>query len=133
MEIVNVEKPEIFFGEHRINIKQFDIDNYNALLKLLKNLGLKRNKRAEQRIRKYALKGYKKLILEKTQNIKEFNEKIKEYKKECKESELKEGIFESRINSFHFTYCQKAKFLAGGWMSKQFDKDEFCSLMLSNN
>ena len=133
MEIVKIEKPEIFLGEDRLIIKKFDNNNYNSLLKLLKNLGLKRNREAEQMIRKYALKGYKKLVLDKTKNRGEFNEKIKEYKKERKESDLKEGIFESRINSFHFIHCQKAKFLSGGWKSKKFNKSEFFSLLLSNN
>jgi len=131
MEIIN-PKPKIFMGEGRVLIKKFNENKYKSLLRLLNCLGLKRNLGAEQRIRRYALEGYKKLILKKTTNKREFNKKIKEYKKERKKTELKEGIFEGNLNTFQFSYSPKAKFLAGGWKSKKFNKDEFLSLILSN-
>ena len=92
MEIINVEKSRIIPVEDRFIIRKFNNDNYKSLLKLLENLGLKRNRGAEQRIRKYALEGYKKLISEKTKDSKELNKKIKEYKKERNQNLKKEFL-----------------------------------------
>lgn len=113
-------------------VRRFNNDNYNFLLKLLKNLGIKKNKKAEQKIRKYALEGYKKLILEKTKDSKEFNKKIREYKKEINKSNLESGIFECEKHSFQFTFSPKEKLLVGNFKSKEFNIDEFYSLILSN-
>lgn len=133
MEIVNVKKPEVFFGEYRIIIREFNYADYKSLIKLLNLLGLKRDLKSEKKMSNFALNGYKKLILKKGCNKSEYNKKVLEYKIELKKSDILSPIFESIQHSFQFTYSKKGDILAGSWRSELYNKDEFFSLILSNN
>lgn len=133
MEIEYIQKSNPFFGEDRIIIRKLKDSEYKSILKLLKNLGLKRDRTTEKFFKKASLNGYKKLIGSEIKDKKEFNKKIKEYKKELKKSKLDEGVFESKEHNFQFAHSiYKGNTLAGSWKSKKFNADEFFSLILSN-
>jgi len=133
MEIVNIQKPRIFFGYHRIIIRKFNRENYKSLFKLLKNSGMKRNQKDEKKWYNFALEGYRKLMKKETNNRKEFNKRLREYKSELKKEGNTSPVFESTNHYFHFTFSPKGKVLAGSFRSRELSIDEFYSLMLSNS
>jgi len=133
MKIINVEKPKVFLGEYRVIIKDLEYSEYKSLIKLLKFLGMKENKKAEKRMYTFVLEGYKKFIHKKYENKLELDKDILKFKQEIKDSKTVSPIFENKVHSFQFTYAPKGNCLAGSWRSELFNEDEFFSLILSNN
>ena len=132
MKIVDVGKSDVFFGGGRVVINEFRSEDYFSFLVLLKHLGLKRNRSEEKRLYDLALRGYKKLLLNKDLNESEFSNEMTKYESDLRSSSTRNFVFKGKVHSFLFNYSKEKQVLVGSFRSKEFSCEEFFSLILSN-
>lgn len=133
MKIESIEHHQRPHGD-QIVIKDFSKKDYQMFLRLLRNLGLKRNHSAEKKIKYYQKKGLNLYLKEKhSSRYKRFLIIARGKLSKIFYSEYIERIYTNNNSELNFLYMPSKKFFAGTWKSSKFNINEFISLVSSNH